>query len=71
MRWYNTERANQTRYCNGRTPMETFEAGIELYRQFAYDEEVMEEAAWAEGDRKAHCQRFYCSGHVIACRADH
>ncbi|MFC1549341.1 IS481 family transposase [Nitrospirota bacterium] len=45
MRWYNTERTNQGRYCKGRTPMETFEAGIDLYRQFVYDEEVMEEAA--------------------------
>jgi hypothetical protein len=45
MRWYNMERTNQGRYCQGRTPMETFEAGIDLYRQFVYDEEVMEEAA--------------------------
>ncbi len=45
MKWYNTERTNQGRYCQGRTPMETFEADIDLYRQFVYDEEVMEEAA--------------------------
>lgn len=45
MKWYNTERTNQGRYCQGRTPMETFEAGIDLYRQFVYDEEVIEEAA--------------------------
>jgi len=45
MRWYNMERTNQGRYCQGRTPMETFEATIDLYRQFVYDEEVMEEAA--------------------------
>ena len=46
MHWYNTERTNQGRYCQGRTPMETFEAGIDLYRQFVYDEEeVMEKAA--------------------------
>ena len=44
MRWYNTERTNQGKYCQGRTPMETFEAGIDLYRQFVYDEEVIEEA---------------------------
>lgn len=45
MRWYNTERTNQGRHCQGRTPMETFTAGIDLYRQFVYDEEVVEEAA--------------------------
>jgi transposase InsO family protein len=45
MTWYNTKRTNQGRYCQGRTPMETFQAGIDLYRQFVYDEEVMEEAA--------------------------
>lgn len=45
MSWYNTERTNQGKYCQGRTPMETFMAGIDLYRQFVYDEEVMEEAA--------------------------
>ncbi len=45
MKWYNTERTNQGRHCQGRTPMETFLAGIDLYRQFVYDEEVIEEAA--------------------------
>lgn len=45
MRWYNTERTNQGKYSQGRTPMETFMAGIDLYRRFVYDEEVMEEAA--------------------------
>lgn len=44
MLWYNTERTNQGKYCQGRTPMETFIAGIDLYRQFVYDEEVMEAA---------------------------
>lgn len=45
MAWYNTERTNQGKYCQGRTPMETFVAGIDFYRQFVYDEEVIEEAA--------------------------
>ena len=45
MTWYNNERTNQGKYCQGRTPMETFLAGIDLYRQFVYDEEVIEEAA--------------------------
>jgi transposase InsO family protein len=38
MRWYNMDRTNQGKYCKGRTPMETFTAGIDLYRQFVYDE---------------------------------
>lgn len=45
MVWYNTERTNQGKYCQGRTPMETFLSGIDLYRQFVYDEEVIEVAA--------------------------
>lgn len=45
MMWYNNDRTNQGRYCQGRTPMDTFLAGIDLYRQFVYDEEVIEEAA--------------------------
>ena len=45
MAWYNTERTNQGKYCQGRTPMETLIAGIDFYRQFVYDEEVIEEAA--------------------------
>jgi transposase InsO family protein len=44
MHWYNAERTNQGKYCKGRTPMETFTAGIDLYRQFVYDEEVTQEA---------------------------
>jgi len=44
MSWYNTERTNQGRYCQGRTPMQTFMDGLELYQQYVYDKEVMEAA---------------------------
>lgn len=45
MTWYNTERTNQGRYCQGRTPMQSFVEGLELYQQYVYDKEVMEAAA--------------------------
>ena len=45
MFWYNTERTNQGRYCQGRTPMQTFVEGLELYQQYVYDKEVIEAAA--------------------------
>jgi transposase InsO family protein len=44
MNWYNTERTNQGRYCQGRTPLQTFIEGLELYQQYVYDKEVMEAA---------------------------
>jgi transposase InsO family protein len=34
---YNTDRTNQGRYCQGRTPMETFIDGLALYNQYVYD----------------------------------
>lgn len=45
MAWYNIERTNQGRYCQGRTPMQTFIEGLELYQQYVYDKEVIEAAA--------------------------
>lgn len=38
MAWYNTERTNQGRYCQGRTPMQTFAAGLDLYQKYVYEE---------------------------------
>jgi len=38
MAWYNTERTNQGRYCQGRTPMETFIDGLALYQKYVYEE---------------------------------
>ena len=45
MTWYNTERTNQGCYCQGKTPMQTFVEGLELYQQYVYDKEVREAAA--------------------------
>lgn len=42
---YNGDRTNQGKYCNGRTPMDTFAAGLDLYQQYVYDgKEVIKEA---------------------------
>jgi len=41
MAYYNNERTNQGRYCQGRTPAQTLTEGLELYNQYVYD---MEEA---------------------------
>jgi hypothetical protein len=45
MTWYNNDRTNQGRCCQGRTLMDTFIAGIDLYRQLVYDQELIEEGA--------------------------
>lgn len=42
MAFYNSERTNQGRYCQGRTPLQTFMDGLELYQQFVYEEMVEE-----------------------------
>jgi len=36
---YNTERTNQGRYCQGRTPMRTFKDGLELYEKYVNENE--------------------------------
>lgn len=38
MHRYNTDRTNQGKHCQGRTPMETFLAGKELYQRYVYEE---------------------------------
>ncbi len=45
MTWYNQERTNQGRYCQGRTPMDTFADGLELYNRYVYDNLEGKEAA--------------------------
>jgi transposase InsO family protein len=45
MTWYNAERTNQGRHCQGRTPLATFADGFELYNQYVYDNLEGEEAA--------------------------
>lgn len=39
---YNNERTNQGRYCHGRTPMQTFTDGLELYERYVYENNVEE-----------------------------
>lgn len=38
MRWYNEERTNQGRHCQGRTPMQTFMDGLPLYQNLVFEE---------------------------------
>jgi transposase InsO family protein len=42
---YNEQRTNQGKYCKGRTPMETFIDGLDLYRQYVYDGKELEQKA--------------------------
>ena len=42
---YNNDRTNQGRYCQGRTPMQTFMEGLELYQQYVYENDVVEPEA--------------------------
>lgn len=37
MAYYNNQRTNQGRYCQGRTPMQTFNDGRELYQKYVHD----------------------------------
>jgi transposase InsO family protein len=37
MGYYNRERTNQGRYCQGRTPVETFADGLALYQKFVFE----------------------------------
>ena len=45
MKRYNTERTNQGKHCQGRTPMQTFLDGLDLYQQYVYDEAMDEREA--------------------------
>jgi transposase InsO family protein len=38
MSWYNNERTNQGRYCQGRTPIQTFNDDLPLYQEYVYEE---------------------------------
>ena len=40
MRHYNDERTNQGRYCQGRTPLQTFTEGLDVYRKSVFEENV-------------------------------
>ena len=39
---YNNERTNQGRYCQGRTPLETFKEGLKLYERYVYENNLEE-----------------------------
>ena len=41
MAYYNDRRTNQGKYCQGRTPDQTFTDGLELYNKYVYDMEEM------------------------------
>jgi hypothetical protein len=45
LEYYNKERTNQGRYCQGRTPLETFTDGLQIYNQYVFDNEIEETAA--------------------------
>jgi len=45
MNYYNNERTNQGKYCQGRTPMQTFEDGKELYQKYVFENLVEENEA--------------------------
>lgn len=38
MSWYNNERTNQGRYCQGRTPIQSFIDDLPLYQKYVYEE---------------------------------
>jgi transposase InsO family protein len=40
MDYYNKKRTNQGRYCQGRTPYETFTEGLGLYQQYVFENPV-------------------------------
>ena len=45
MTYYNGERMNQGRYCQGRTPLQTFIDGMQLYQQYVHENIVEEKEA--------------------------
>ena len=45
LQYYNRERTNQGRYCQGRTPCETFQDGFELYQRYVFDINMEERTA--------------------------
>lgn len=45
IRDYNTNRTNQGKHCQGRTPMQTFNEGLELCGQYVYDQEEVNQPA--------------------------
>jgi len=42
---YNTNRTNQGKYCQGRTPIQTFNDGLELCNKYVYDQQEVKSIA--------------------------
>ena len=42
---YNNERTNQGKHCKGRTPMQTFEDGRDLYQKYVFENSEEENEA--------------------------
>ncbi len=54
MDYFNKERTNQGKYCQGRTPIQTLKGGLEFYAQYVFDDNVEElTAAWDPDKRLA------------------
>ena len=45
METYNADRTNQGKYCQGRTPLQTFTDGLELYQNHVFENGVEEKEA--------------------------
>jgi hypothetical protein len=45
MQYYNEERTNQGKHCQGRTPMQTFQDGRPLYQQYVFENSEEENQA--------------------------
>lgn len=45
MEYYNNDRTNQGKYCKGRTPMQTFEDGRDLYQKYVFENSEEEKNA--------------------------
>ncbi len=45
MNYYNNERTNQGKYCQGRTPMQTLKDGRELYQKYVFENSMEENKA--------------------------
>lgn len=43
MEEYNGSRTNEGKYCQGRTPLQTFIDGLELYQQYVYEKEEVDQ----------------------------
>lgn len=45
MKYYNNERTNHGKHCQGRMPMQTFQDGRRLYQQYVFENSEEEKEA--------------------------